>query len=318
MSTVIALFPLLIAVAFYTLSERKTRAIIQRRWGPDNVGFYGLGQPFADAIKLLAKDRKLPKKISYTTYRIAPRSGVFFSFRGLVSRQFGANITLLPDLSLSGLVMLITRSFSSYSIVFGGWASNAKYSILGSLRAITQRIAYEIFRVFTLLRLFRMTSSFSLNDIVFFQSKTAPFFVICPFLAISFLFANLRETNRIPFDLSEAEAELVAGYNVEYGGVFFLRYFLAEYLNRFFRSLINVLLFYGGYFTFSWISPRGNRILFWLKIIRFSQLLIFLRALLPRYRYDQRIFIGWKVILPSLRLIFPTRFIIYWLRWSQI
>lgn len=245
--------------------------------------------------------------MSYSIYRLAPRFGLLRSFATTILRQFNVNISLFREVSYSGLLRIVVRSLSSYSIVFGGWASNSKYALLGALRAISQRVAYELFLVFSLVNVFRLTGSFSLSDIAILQSHTVPLALLIPYAAIAFLFAIVMETNRIPFDLSEAEAELVAGYNVEYGNVYFLRFFLAEYLNRLFVSLRFVLIFGGAYFTFSSRSLRGNTVVYIIKVLTIANVLISLRAVLPRYRYDQRLVLGWKKILPAtLRRFIPV------------
>lgn len=312
---IVTLLPLLLTVAFYTLSERKIMSIIQRRWGPDYVGIFGVFQPIADAIKLLSKDIKYPIKINKNIYIIAPILGLICALSNIIIMKFSYTSSLILDFKFSGVFRRIIMSLSSYSVIFGGWASNSKYSLLGSIRAISQRIAFEIFRILIRSILFRIAGSLSITDIALLQKNTVPMFLILPFISIRFFISNLMETNRIPFDLSEAEAELVAGYNVEYGGVFFLMYFLSEYLNMLFISRINVIFFYNAYNGIYFRSISFNSIYFFIKIVIMAQLLILLRALLPRYRYDHRVLIGWKTVLPFLLLILPLLIILTKLSW---
>jgi NADH-quinone oxidoreductase subunit H len=286
--------PLLLAVAFFTLYERHILAALQRRQGPNIVGFFGLFTPIADGLKLLIKEAILPKSSNRLLFLAAP----ILSF-GLAI----ANWRVLPlgdgrfitDLRLGLLYLFAISSLGVHSIIRAGWSSNSKYAFLGGLRSAAQRISYEVSLGTTLISVLLLTGSLNLSNIR--QAQENLWFVL-PVLpaAVIFFITSLAETNRHPFDLPEAEAELVSGYNVEYSGRGFALFFLAEYSNIILRSSLSVILFWGGATT---------AFVFSLKTRFFITLFVLVRGTLPRYRYDQLRRLGWKVFLPfALAIVF--------------
>ncbi len=299
----ILVLPLLIAVAFFTLAERKIIAAIQRRSGPHIVGYWGLLQPFADALKLLTKQTIVPNKSQRTLFLFAPVYTFAMALSAWVVIPFDKNV-VVANISLGVVYLLAISTLSVYGIIIAGWASNSKYAFLGALRAAAQIISYDVSLGLILLSVIICAGSCNLTEIVLAQTD---FWFIVPLwpLACIFFVSSLAETNRAPFDLTEAEAELVAGYNVEYSAVGFTLFFLAEYSNILLISIYMTILFLGGWLPFpffGWIilSPK-----FWLafKTIFLVFLFIWTRATLPRFRYDQLMTLGWKVFLP-LALIF--------------
>jgi len=294
--------PLLIAVAFFTLAERKIMAAMQRRSGPHIVGFWGLLQPFADGLKLLTKQTIVPNKSQRLLFLIAPVYTFGISLSAWAVIPYDHHI-VLADIALGVVYLLAISTLSVYGIIIAGWASNSKYAFLGALRAAAQMISYDVSLGLILLSIITCTGSCNLTDIVLIQENL---WFIVPFWPLAFMFfvSSLAETNRAPFDLTEAEAELVAGYNVEYSAVGFTLFFLAEYANMLLMSIYTVILFLGGwlpFFTFlGFISPK-----LWLafKTVILVFLFIWTRATLPRFRYDQLMTLGWKVFLP-VALIF--------------
>jgi NADH-quinone oxidoreductase subunit H len=294
--------PLLIAVAFFTLAERKIMAAMQRRSGPHIVGFWGLLQPFADGLKLLTKQTIVPNKSQRLLFLIAPvyTFGMALSAWAVIPYD---NHIVLADISLGVVYLLAISTLSVYGIIIAGWASNSKYAFLGALRAAAQMISYDVSLGLILLSIITCTGSCNITEIVLIQENL---WFILPFWPLAFMFfvSSLAETNRAPFDLTEAEAELVAGYNVEYSAVGFTLFFLAEYANMLLMSIYTVILFLGGWlplFSFlSFISPK-----LWLafKTVFIVFLFIWTRATLPRFRYDQLMTLDWKVFLP-VALIF--------------
>lgn len=329
---------ILIAVAYFTIAERKVMAAIQRRKGPNVVGFWGLLQPLADGAKLIFKELLIPTRANATIFLVAPIMVLVLSIiswsvipSGLISagneplmNLFSADFEQLnhkiiisqstvADISYGVLFILAVSGLNVYGIIIAGWASNSKYAFLGSLRSAAQMISYEVSLGLLILPVILFSGSLNFTEIVAAQEKTGWFvFPLLP-CAIMFFISMLAETNRAPFDLPEAEAELVAGYNVEYSSIIFAMFFLGEYSNMLMMATIMVLLFFGG-----WLPPlqilgfiSGN---FWfsLKIVIFCFLFILVRAAFPRYRYDQLMDIGWKIFLPlSLSyLVFVTGILI--------
>ncbi len=288
---------LLISVAYFTLAERKLLAVIQRRRGPNVIGVYGLLQPLSDGLKLLVKEIILPSNSNQTLFIIAPMLTFIISLLGWAVIPFDKYATL-AELNLGILYLLGVSSIGVYGIIISGWASNSKYAFLGALRSTAQMISYEVSLGFIIIVVAICCESFNINQIVYFQKDI--WFVVAFFpLFLMFFISGLAETNRHPFDLPEAEAELVSGYNVEYSAMSFALFSLGEYSNMLLMSSLNVILFFGG-----WLAPiellsfiPGS---FWfgLKIIVFVILYVLMRAILPRYRYDQLMYLGWKVFLP--------------------
>ena len=288
---------LLISVAYFTHAERKIIAAIQRRRGPNVVGYYGLLQPLADGVKLFLKESICPSNASKPLFFFAPLLTFFLSLVGWAVIPFGPS-HLIADINLGLLYIFAVSSLSVYGILISGWASNSKYSFLGCLRSAAQIVSYEISIGFILATLVLSTGSINLTEIVISQEES---WFICAHLPLSFIFlaCALAETNRHPFDLPEAEAELVSGYNVEYSAIGFALFFLGEYANIILISSLISLLFLGGWLPlFECLSFINPLIWFSLKTLVFIVFFIVIRAILPRFRYDQLIIIGWRVFLP--------------------
>lgn len=289
------ILPLLIVIAFFTLIERKLMASLQRRIGPNLYGYLGLFQPILDGIKLIFKEILIPRKSSSGIFLLAPIFMMIISFSTWVILPFTGYL-LLFDSKFSLLVFLMLSSLNVYTIVLAGWSSNSKYAFLGAIRAIAQMISYELAFGVVILIFVVITGSLSFTDIVYRQTENGIFFFpLLPISIITFIIV-IAETNRIPFDLPEAESELVAGYNVEYSSITFALFFLGEYSNILVMSTLIVILFFGNYnyYLIIWFS----NFFFILKILFFCALFIFIRALCPRYRFDQLILVGWQVFLP--------------------
>lgn len=294
--------PLLIAVifsvAFFTVLERKILASMQRRRGPNIVGIYGLLQAFGDGFKLLAKETIFPSYINFKIFFGAPIITFALSLAAWAFIPLDKHV-VISDISLGILFLFAISSLGVYGIILSGWSSNSKYSLIGGLRASAQMISYEVSMALTLMPPLMISGSLSLDSIVYMQQKICyfcfPFFPSC----ILFFICILAETNRVPFDLPEAESELVSGFNVEYSSVIFTLFFLAEYANILLMSSIWVLVFFGGWLPI--ISIFGfipGWFWFIFKVMLVLGLYIWIRATLPRYRFDQLISLGWKVILP--------------------
>jgi NADH-quinone oxidoreductase subunit H len=277
----------------FTLGERKLMAAVQRRKGPNTSLPFGIGQPIADGFKLLLKEIIIPRKANLWLFFIAPLLTFILSLWHWVVIPFLTSFQLV-NLNLSILYTLAISSLSVYGFIIAGWASNSKYAFLGSIRSAAQMISYEISLGFIILSIVLLSSS--LNYVTLTLSQRIIWFIF-PLLPCFFLFViiMLAETNRTPFDLAEAEAELVAGYNVEYSSIVFAFFFLGEYSNMMVMSALISIFFFGG-----WLSPFGTSSILWflLKILFFCVLFVWVRATLPRYRYDQLMTIGWKFILP--------------------
>lgn len=291
--------PLLLSVAYFTIAERKLMGIIQRRKGPNVIGFLGLLQPLADGLKLFAKETILPSNSNLVVFLLAPILTFILSLLGWAVIPFSEHI-VLADLNVGILYLLAVSSLSVYGILLAGWSSNSKYPFLGALRSAAQMISYEVSIGFVILNVAICTGSFNLSNIVLSQKNT---WYILPFfpMFIIFCISMLAETNRHPFDLPEAEAELVSGYNVEYSAMTFALFFLGEYANMLLMSSFVSILFLGGWLPLIDIFPLNilpGSFWFSLKIILGVIFFIVTRATLPRYRYDQLMHIGWKCFLP--------------------
>lgn len=297
LSLVSIVIPLLISVAYFTLAERKIMASIQRRVGPNVVGYYGLLQPLADGLKLLIKEGIRPSNADVGLYFFAPLYAFFLSLIGWAVIPFGP-YAVYEDIDAGLLYIFVVSSLNVYSIIIAGWASNSKYAFLGCLRSAAQIVSYEISLGFTYLTIVLCVGSTNLYEIVHAQEDIWYVFPHLPLFGI-FLVCSLAETNRHPFDLPEAEAELVSGYNVDYSGMAFGIFFLAEYANILLISSLGVILFLGG-----WLPPFGfldflpSSLIFGVKISLMVVFFIAIRAGLPRYRYDHLMSIGWKGFLP--------------------
>nr|AVN97696.1 NADH dehydrogenase subunit 1 [Potamopyrgus antipodarum] len=297
----------LLAVAFFTLLERKGLSYMQIPKGPNKVGIAGLPQPLADAAKLLTKEIAKPTSANYSPYFLAP---VFSFILALLLWQ------LYPSLYSSGyfkwgiLFFLCVSSLNVYGTLLAGWASNSKYALLGSLRAIAQTISYEVSMALILLFPLFTLATLSFIELSESQENIWLSFLMLPVSFIWFV-TCIAETNRAPFDFAEGESELVSGFNIEYGAAGFALIFLAEYANILVMSLFSAVLFFGGTSNFFFFSD----IAFTLKILFFAFLFIWVRASYPRFRYDLLMSLTWKAFLPvalaALALIFSLSYFLY-------
>jgi len=292
---------MLLSVAYLTWLERKVIGDIQVRLGPMRVGPHGLLQPIADAIKLMFKEDIVPQAADRWIYLLAPTLALtpaFISFAvipfGDRIRLFGRTIDLvITDVNIGLLYVFAVASLGIYGIVLGGWASNNKYALLGGLRSAAQMISYELSLGLSVVGVVMLSQSLSLVQIVNAQS-TAWFIVLQPIGFLIFLICAIAEINRAPFDLPEAETELVAGFHVEYSSMKFAMYFMAEYANMITVAAMATTLFLGG-----WRGPFLPPVVWFLvKLFLLIFLFIWIRATLPRFRYDQLMRFGWKVLLP--------------------
>jgi NADH-quinone oxidoreductase subunit H len=314
---VLALFVLVTVVAYTVWLERKVVGHIQNRWGPTRVGPFGLLQPLADGIKFLLKEDITPPHVYRPLYIAAPILSLTLALTSIAVIPIGGWITIgqtstplqITDVNIALLIILGITSMGVYGVALAGWSSNNKYSLLGSLRASAQMVSYEIALGLALIGVLILSGSFSLRDIVdsqagtwwgwlpkwnFFKGQFVAFFI--------YLMAAFAETNRVPFDLPEAETELVAGYHTEYSSMKFAIFFMAEYANMITVACLASILFLGG-----WHGPLfGPNLLrdvlpvFWfvLRVFCFLFLYIWIRGTLPRFRYDQLMAFGWKFLLP--------------------
>ena len=291
--------PLLISVAYFTLAERKIMGSIQRRRGPNVIGYLGLLQPLADGLKLFVKETILPSNSNLFLFILAPLLTFILSLIGWAVIPLSETI-VISDLNVGIMYLFAISALSVYGIIIAGWSSNSKYPFLGALRSAAQMISYEVSIGFIVVTVALCAGSFNLIKIVLAQQKIWFLIPLFPMFVL-FYISMLAETNRHPFDLPEAEAELVSGYNVEYSSMTFALFFLGEYANMLLMSTFSSLLFLGGWLPliniFPFNSLPGS---FWLsiKIILGVVFFILTRAALPRYRYDQLMHIGWKSFLP--------------------
>jgi len=293
----IIIVPLLISVAYFTLAERKILGAIQRRRGPNVIGVFGLLQPLADGFKLLVKETVLPSNANKLIFILSPMLTFIISLMGWAVIPYD-KYSILSEINIGVLYIFAVSSLGVYGIIMSGWSSNSKYAFLGALRSTAQMVSYEVSLGFIMLVIILCVGSFNLNAII--ESQKNVWFII-PFfpLFLMFFISGLAETNRHPFDLPEAEAELVSGYNVEYSAMGFALFSLGEYANMLLMSSLNVIFFFGGWLApFSFLGFLPGSFWFGLKICIFVILFVWMRAALPRYRYDQLMNLGWKVFLP--------------------
>lgn len=304
------LLPILLSVAFFTVLERKVLASMQRRRGPNVVGIYGLLQAIADAFKLLSKETLIPSGSNFFLFILSPIFTFVISMLCWSLIPFDFNI-VISDLNLGLLFLFAFSSLGVYGIIISGWSSNSKYAFLGSLRSTAQFISYEISMGLLLIPIILFSQTMNISEIVLSQTNIYNIIPLFPFFVL-FIITGLAETNRVPFDLPEAESELVSGYNVEYSSIGFTFSFLAEYSNIILMSSIIVLLSIGGWLPLLNIFFLKNIYTsFWfsIKLLLVMFFFVWVRATLPRYRYDQLMMLGWKVILPlSLSFSFLSIF----------
>jgi NADH-quinone oxidoreductase subunit H len=305
--------PLLLAVAYLPYAERKIIGYMQVRIGPNRVGPRGWLQPIADALKLLFKEIILPTKANKFLFLLAPVLAVAPSLVAWSVVPFTDEL-VLADIDASLLFILAVTSMGVYGVVVAGWASNSKYAFLGAMRSAAQIVAYEIAMGFALVGVLMAAGSLNLREIVLHQQGGIHEWYVWPLFPLFFVYfvSGVAETNRSPFDVAEGESEIVAGFHVEYSGMAFAVFFLAEYANMILIATLTVLLFCGG-----WLSPLAGLVdpavlrlpvlgalldsgLHWLlvKISFFLLLFLWFRATFPRYRYDQIMRLGWKVLIP--------------------
>lgn len=287
--------------AALVLVERKLLGRFQIRYGPNRVGPFGLLQPVADGIKMLLKEDIVPASADRVIFMLAPAAVAMTSLLIFAVVPFAEDLTVrgrripmvIADLNVGLLFVLAMSSISIYGIALGGWASNSKYSLLGGIRGAAQLISYELSMGLSLVPIVMVSRSFSLVDIVNAQANY-PFILVQPVAFLIFLVCSMAEANRLPFDLPEAENELIAGYHMEYSGMRFALYFVGEYVNMVVIGSLLAVFFLGG-----WRGPFLPPIVwFLLKVMIVPFFLIWSRASLPRFRYDQLMHLGWKVLLP--------------------
>ncbi|MEK7245912.1 MAG: NADH-quinone oxidoreductase subunit NuoH [Pseudomonadota bacterium] len=296
--------PLLLAVAYLTYAERKVIGAMHLRRGPNVVGPFGLLQPLADGLKLFLKETVIPTGANRGVFLLAPCVTFVLALAAWAVIPFGEGL-VLADINVGILYLFAISSLGVYGILMAGWASNSRYAFLGALRSSAQMVSYEVSIGFVIITVLLCVGSLNLTDIVMAQKGRFGMFnwfwlPLLPMAAIFFISA-LAETNRHPFDLPEAEAELVGGYNVEYSAMTFALFFLGEYANMILMSGMTAVLFLGGWLPpfeiapFTWVP---GPVWFALKIAALLFVFIWVRAAFPRYRYDQLMRLGWKVFLP--------------------
>jgi len=294
--------PLMVAILYYTYAERKVLAYMHVRIGPNRVGPGGLLQPIADAVKLLFKEIVIPTNADRYLFVIAPILSVVPALAAWAVIPFTGTL-VLADIDASLLYVLALTSFGVYGVIVAGWASNSKYAFLGAMRSAAQIVAYEIAMGFALVGVLMVAGSLNIREIVLAQAGGLHQWYFIPLLPlfVVYLVSGVAETNRTPFDVAEGESEIVAGFHVEYAGMGFALFFLAEYANMILISALAVLLFLGGWHPpfavvpFTWIPG-----IFWFfgKLAVIAFLFLWFRATFPRYRYDQIMRLGWKVFIP--------------------
>ena len=309
--------PLLTAVAYLTLAERKVIAAMQLRKGPNVVGPFGLLQPLADGLKLLFKETIIPSGANKIVFVLAPMITFILSLLAWAVIPFSETL-VLADINVGILYLFAISSLGVYGIIMAGWAANSIYPFLGALRSAAQMVSYEVSIGFVIITVLLCVGSLNLNDVIEAQRGLWFCIPLLPMFVIFFV-SGLAETNRAPFDLPEAEAELVSGYNVEYSSMTFALFFLGEYANMILMSAMTVILFLGGWLPpiditpFNWIP---GPVWFAFKISAVLFCFLWVRATFPRYRYDQLMRLGWKIFLPfSLLWVVVTSGVLLAMGW---
>jgi NADH-quinone oxidoreductase subunit H len=311
---VVVLIILLISVAYTVYAERRISAFIQNRLGPNRVGWEGVLQPFADVFKLVLKEDIVPDKSTHSIHTLAPMISIFVALTTIAVVPFGDKIHLfgrdinlyIADVNIGILYILALTSLGVYGVTLSGWSSNSKYPLFGGLRSCAQMISYELSMGLSVVGVVLVTGALSLQEIVMHQYGWKWNIILQPVGFITFLVASFAETNRTPFDLPEAEPELVGGYHTEYSSMKFALFFLSEYANVIVSSCVITTLFLGGwqfpYLQIFGLSPFLTSLLqvlvFLIKVICMVVFFIWVRWTVPRFRYDQLMNLGWKVMLP--------------------
>ena len=304
----VLLLPLILGVAYFTYWERKIIGWIQNRIGPNRVGWKGLLQPFADLIKMMFKEIVIPANANRVLFLLAPLISIVTAFAAWAAVPVDPRF-VIADINAGLLYILAMTSLGVYGVILAGWASNSKYAFLGAMRSAAQIVAYEIAMGFALVGVLMAGGSLNLGEIVAAQEGTSigSWFILPLFpLFLVYFISGIAETNRAPFDVAEGESEIVAGFHVEYSGIGFALFFLAEYANMILITALTTVFFLGG-----WLSPfagfdalEGTMLaepsFFWLvlKMLLFCFIFLWVRATFPRYRYDQIMRLGWKVFIP--------------------
>jgi NADH-quinone oxidoreductase subunit H len=299
--------PLMLAIAYYTYAERKVIGFMQDRIGPNRVGPYGLLQPIADGMKLFFKEIILPTKSNNYLFIVAPILAIGPALAAWAVMPFASGL-VIADINVGLVYLLAMTSMGVYGVIIAGWASNSKYAFLGSLRSAAQIISYEIAMGFALVGVLMAAQTMNLSEIVMRQQGGILNWYCWPLfpLLVVYWLSAVAETNRAPFDVAEGESEIVAGFHVEYSGMTFAVFFLAEYANMILVSLLSTIMFLGG-----WLSPFAGLpfiqqyldwvpeiVWFFMKSSIFLILFLWFRATFPRYRYDQIMRLGWKIFIP--------------------
>ncbi|MEL7298306.1 MAG: NADH-quinone oxidoreductase subunit NuoH [Pseudomonadota bacterium] len=315
---------LILCVAYMTFAERKIIGYIQNRVGPNRVGFKGLLQPFADVFKLLFKEVVIPSNSSRFLFVIAPLLAITPAFAAWAVMPVTDSF-VLADIDAGLLYVLALTSMGVYGVILAGWATNSKYALLGAMRSAAQIVAYEIAMGFALVGVLMAAGSLNLGEIILAQQGGVTHWFalwLLPLFVIYFI-SGVAETNRAPFDVAEGESEIVAGFHVEYSGVAFAVFFLAEYANMILIAALTVIFFLGG-----WLSPfegvlgadslLGQPSFFWfaLKTSFFLFCFLWFRATFPRYRYDQIMRLGWKVFIPVTIIWIAVEGVMVWQQWG--
>ena len=299
LQVVAIVIPLLVAIAYLTYAERKVLAAMQLRQGPNIVGPFGLLQPMADGLKLFGKETVIPAGANRVVFVFAPMLTFLLALVAWAVIPFGPGM-VLANINVGVLYLFAISSLGVYGIIMAGWASNSKYAFLGGLRSAAQMVSYEVSMGFVIITVLLCVGSLNLTDVVNAQRHVWFAIPLLPMFIVFFISA-LAETNRAPFDLPEGESELVGGYNVEYSAMTFALFFLGEYANMILMSGMTSILFLGGWLPPLDIAPLNwipGPIWFALKIALVLFMFIWVRATVPRYRYDQLMRLGWKIFLP--------------------
>ena len=316
----------ILTVAFTTFFERKVIGYMQGRLGPNRVGPFGLGQPFADVLKLLIKEVIVPQKSNRFLFVIAPLLSIIPALATWAVIPLSDGF-VIADINAGLLYVLALTSVGVYGVILAGWASNSKYAFLGAMRSAAQIVAYEIAMGFALVGVLMAGGSLNLGDITRAQAGGVSHWFLFPLLRlfIVYLVSGIAETNRAPFDVAEGESEIVAGFHVEYSGVAFAVFFLAEYANIILISALTSIFFLGGWASLfeGWTFLGEGHLLrepsfFWLaaKIAFFIFVFFWLRATFPRYRYDQIMRLGWKIFIPVTIIWIAVEGVLSWLQWG--